>query len=72
METLVIERRIGPAKLSIPGEIASAPFGVEVAKLGRAIQEALVKNVGEALRDFLVDDGFAIPQETHLTRATVS
>ena len=70
METLVVERRLGPAEESIPRTIAGTPYANDVAKLDREIQEGLIKEAGEALRQYRVDDGLAIPQETHLIRAT--
>ena len=70
LETLVVERRMGPAEESIPRGIAATPYSNDVAKLDRATRDALVREIGEALQKYRVDDGFAIPQPTHLIRAT--
>lgn len=70
METMVVERRLGPAEESIPSVMAGAPYANDVATLDRATQDALVKEVGESLNNYRVDDGFVIPQETHLIQAT--
>lgn len=70
METLVVDRLIGPAEESIPRSMAGTPYGVEFGKADVTTQDALVRDVAEALRDFQGDNGFTVPQETHLIRAT--
>ena len=70
METLVVERLIGPAEESMPRRFAASPYANDVAKLDRAIQDALDKEIDEALQKYRVDDRLAIPHETHLIRAT--
>ncbi len=70
IENLVVERRIGPAKQSIPKEIAGAPVGALVAKLDESTEKALYRDIEEALRDFVQHDGIVVPQEAHLIRAT--
>ena len=69
METMVVERRIGPPEESIPREMVSSAYADDVGKLDMATRAALVDEVGEALRDYRTDDGIAIPQHTHLIRA---
>ena len=70
METLVVERQMGPAEESIPRGISATPFANDVAKLDRAARDALYREIGEALQKYRVHDGFAVPQPTHLIRAT--
>ncbi len=70
MEILIFNRRIGPAEESIPKMMASAAYANDVEKLDLPTRAALVKEVGEALRDYRTDIGFTIPNETHLCRAT--
>ena len=70
MENLVIQRRIGPAKESIPKEIAGAPVGAYVAALDEETQKALFDDLKDALRDFVKHDGIVFPQEAHPVRAT--
>ena len=69
-ENLVVERRIGPAKESIPNEIFGGSVGPFVAKLDESTQKALFDDIGEALRGFVEHDGIVVPQEAHLIRAT--
>ena len=45
-----------------------APDDIE--KLDTAIKTALITGIGKALKEFQTDDGFSIPQRTHLIRAT--
>ena len=69
MEVLVVERRIGPAEVSIPGNMASAAYASDVAKLDIVTRTAMVKNMAEALEKYRVEGGLAVPQETLLIRA---
>ena len=71
METLVVERRIGPAEESIPMVMAGTSYANEVAKLDTATMEALVTDASNALQQYRDDNGLSIPQQTHLVRATV-
>ena len=70
MEILVVDRRLGPAPESISAEMASAAYAGDVEKLDSATRTAMVDEVGEALQDYRTDEGFAIPQNAHLIRAT--
>ena len=70
MEKLTVNRSLGPAEESIPLEMASAPYANYIEKLDMATRTAMVKEIGEALENYRADDGLAIPQETHLIRAT--
>ena len=70
MEILVVDRSIGPAETSIPEEMASAAYASDVAKLDIAARKAMIKEIGGALVQYRVDDGFAIPQEAHLVHGT--
>lgn len=70
METLVVESRIEPGAEPIRRGLAAQPYANDVAKLDSAKKDALVKEIEEALTKYRVDDGLAIPQETHLIRAT--
>jgi ubiquinone/menaquinone biosynthesis C-methylase UbiE len=69
-ETLVVERIIGPARESIPLELGGGGFADDIEKLDSATKAALIDGIGEALKDYRKDDGFSIPQSTHLIRAT--
>ena len=69
-EVLVVERNLGPAEQSIPLELAGQGFADDIEKLDTATRAALFNGVGEALKEFRTDGGFAIPQHTHLIRAT--
>lgn len=69
-ETMVLERRIGPAEESIPKIMASGAYANDVEKLAVATREAMFMEIGEAMRDYRTDIGFTIPSETHLFRAT--
>jgi len=69
MEVLVVERRIGPAEVSIPGNMASTAYASDVAKLDIVTRTAMVKNIAEALDKYRVEGGLAVPQETLLIRA---
>lgn len=70
MEIIVLERRIGPAEEYIPEVMASAPYAKDVESLDMATRQAMVKEVGEALQNYRKDDGFDIPHQAHLIRAT--
>ena len=69
MEVLVVERRIGPAEVSIPGDMASTAYANDVAKLGIVTRPAMVKDIAKALEKSRVEGGLAVPQETLLIRA---
>ncbi len=69
-EILILDRRIGPAEESIPKMMAGAAYANDVEKLDMPTRAAMVKEIGEALRDYRTDIGFTIPNETHLCRAT--
>lgn len=69
MEVLVVERRIGPAEVSIPGNMASTAYASDVAKLDIVTRTAMVKNMAEALEKYRVEGGLAVPEETLLIRA---
>ncbi len=66
---LTLERRIGAASTSIPGEIAGNPAGVDFAASGPATQERIVAEVTEDLAGYRTAQGFAVPQESHLVLA---
>ena len=66
----MIERRIGPAEEYVPVVMAAAPYANDVGSLDVATREAMVMEIGEAMRDYRTDIGFTIPSETHLFRAT--
>lgn len=70
IEIMVVERLIGPAEESIPAIMAAAAYANDIEKLDAATRTAIVKEVGEALKDYRKDEGFAIPHHTHLIRAT--
>ena len=70
MDILVVERLLGPAEESIPEEMASGAYANDVEKLDMATRTALVQEVAEALQNYQKGDGFAIPQPSHLIRAT--
>ncbi len=70
MEIIEFERRIGPAEEYVQEAMASAPYANDVESLDMATRKAMVKEVGEALQNYRKDDGFDIPQQTHLIRAT--
>ncbi len=66
---LTLERRIGAASTSIPGEIAGNPAGVDFAARAPATQERIVAEVAEDLAAYRTAEGFAVPQESHLVVA---
>lgn len=68
-DTITVERKMGPASISIPKEIAGNPVGPEVAEKGQDVIDQIVKEVGEALRPYQKEDGFVVPQSTHLIQA---
>jgi hypothetical protein len=70
MDILVVDRRIGPAEVSIPEEMASAAYADDVSKLDIETRTAMVKEIGDASEQYRVNHGFAIPQEAHLIHAT--
>lgn len=69
MEVLVVERRIGPAEVSIPGNMASTAYASDVAKLDIVTRTAMVKDIAKALEKYRVEGDLAVPQETLLIRA---
>ena len=69
-EVLFVERNLGPAEQSIPLELAGEGFADDIEKLDTATRAALFNGVGEALKEFRTDGGFANTQHTHLIRAT--
>ena len=70
LETFSVERRLGPAAESIADELASVPYANEVAELAKPMRDPLIHDVTDGLQEFRKDGGFAIPQRTHLFRAT--
>lgn len=70
METLVVESRMGPGAEPIRRGLAAQPYSNDIAKLDQVKQDTLVNEIVEALQKYRVDDGLAIPQETHLIQAT--
>ena len=69
MEVLVVERRIGPAEVSIPGDMASTAYASDVAKLDIVTRTAMVKDIAKALEKYRIEGSLAVPQETLLIRA---
>jgi ubiquinone/menaquinone biosynthesis C-methylase UbiE len=68
-ESLVVQRRLGPAEESIPMELAGVPYASDVERLDPPTRNALFKYITDALEKYRVADGLEIPQETHLVRA---
>ena len=69
VETIPIDRRIGPAEESIPLEIDGGPVAREVAEAGDAVKARIVAETTAALADYRTADGFTIPQPTFLYKA---
>lgn len=59
-----------PAAESIPGMTASTPVGPEVASIPKRTRGTIVEEVASALAAYREDDGFRIPQSTHIAVAT--
>lgn len=68
-EVLAVDRLLGPTEESIPQELGGGGFGEDLEKLDASDKTALINGIGEALKEFQTDDGFAVPQPTHLIRA---
>ena len=66
VRTVTVNRTLGVASESIPGEISGNPVGSEVAKHGPAIMDLIVDEVAEALSPYRAGDGFSVPQSAHL------
>jgi len=65
-------RRLGWEEESIAADTAGATYGNYFATLAEVMQESLVSNGSEASQKYREADGFAIPQQTQLIRATAS
>jgi ubiquinone/menaquinone biosynthesis C-methylase UbiE len=70
IQIVEVKRRLLPAAESIPGMIASTPVGPEVASLPKRTRSTIVEEVANALAAYREDDGFRIPQSTHIATAT--
>jgi hypothetical protein len=50
-------------------EAASSPLAGPIGSLTNEVREALIRNLGEALRSYTDDDGIIFPAETYLVVA---
>jgi SAM-dependent methyltransferase len=69
VETLVVDRVIGPAADSIPREIASNPIAATVASAGNEVMEAIVASVDRDISPFRAGEQFIVPQESYIFTA---
>jgi ubiquinone/menaquinone biosynthesis C-methylase UbiE len=72
LQALTIDRRIGPAEVSIPSEIAGNPAGAHFAKCDPDTRRRIVAEAAAILAPYRTDAGFTMPQESHLFLARVS
>ena len=68
----MVVRRLGWEEESIAAETAGSRHASDFATLAEVMQESLVSNGSEASQKYREGDGFAIPQQTQLIRATAS
>jgi len=71
VETMTIDRVLGPAQQSIPLEIDGSPIAPDVAAAGDSAKVHVITDTEAALAPYRRGDGFVIPQRTFLAQAVV-
>jgi ubiquinone/menaquinone biosynthesis C-methylase UbiE len=72
LRAVTIDRRIGPAEVSIPSEIAGNPAGADFARCDPDTRARIVAEAAANLAPYRTDAGFTMPQESHLFLARAS
>jgi len=72
VQTLVVQRRIGPAAESIPRELAGSPVSEDIAALEPATRATLFRDIGTMLKPYDANGVLVVPQRTHLFEARVA
>ncbi len=65
VEAAVFTHHMKPPEISIPGQLASLPFGPKIAALDTATRDAIVAEIAAELADYRTPEGLTVPQGTH-------
>jgi SAM-dependent methyltransferase len=69
IQATTITRNMAPPQTSIPAQLTSMPIGPQIAALEEDTRSKIVDEIGEALSDYLTDEGMSVPQGTHIISA---
>ena len=69
VQTVDVDRKLEPAKASIPAEIKGNPVGAEIEAYGPDTLSLIVQEVKENLSSYSTEEGFSVPQTTFLFSA---
>jgi ubiquinone/menaquinone biosynthesis C-methylase UbiE len=69
IETATIMRHTPPAHISIPSQLNATPVGKEISGIDEDRRAIIVEEIGEALSDYVTNDGLSVPQGTHIATA---
>lgn len=76
LQTLEIERVLGPGDGAIAQDMAGMPYAQEVSEAGDSAIAAVVRQVAESLAPYGTGEGaeriYRVPQQTHLVQATAT
>jgi ubiquinone/menaquinone biosynthesis C-methylase UbiE len=72
VQTLVLQRQIGPAAESMPQEFAGSQIAEDIAGLDQRTKATILRDIGTMLRLYEANGGLVIPQHTHLFEARVA
>ncbi len=64
-----ITRQMAPPHISIPAQLTSIPIGPQIAALDEDKRSMIVKEISEALSDYITVEGMSVPQGTHIISA---
>jgi ubiquinone/menaquinone biosynthesis C-methylase UbiE len=71
IEAAGISRHMLPPETSIPALLTSLPFGPQIAALDEMTRSSIVGEISDALAVYRTDEGFSVPQGTHIVSTTV-
>lgn len=69
IEATEIIRHMLPPDESLPAQLASLPFGPQIAALDAQTREAIVQEIANSLAKYVTPEGMSVPQGTHVILA---
>jgi ubiquinone/menaquinone biosynthesis C-methylase UbiE len=69
IEATEIVRHMLPPDESLPAQLASLPFGPQIAALDPQKRKAIVDEIASELSEYFTSDGMSVPQGTHIVLA---
>lgn len=66
VQTITVERKIGPAEESLPREMAGSPVAEDLEGLEPERLDRIVSDMSASLAAYRLDEGFSVPQVSYL------